>query len=99
MSVDLAPIESERVLRQRCERALAAAARSVCGTTRQQARAAARHFVRGHRGDAGYLRFVLRSVLASASIGVALLGFAPQAAHAAATYFVIDSGVPVSGPG
>lgn len=41
--------------------------------TRQQVRAAARRFVRRHRRDDGYLRWVLRSVGTSSALAVALL--------------------------
>jgi hypothetical protein len=45
-------------------------------------RAAARHFVRRHRRDTGYLGWVLRSVGASSALAVALLGLAAAPASA-----------------
>jgi hypothetical protein len=45
-------------------------------------RAAARHFVRRHRRDAGYLGWVLRSVAASSALAIALLGLAAAPASA-----------------
>jgi hypothetical protein len=63
-----------------CERALVARARSAA--TRQQVRAAARAFVRRHRRDAGYLRWVVRSVAANSALSLALLGIAAAPAAA-----------------
>src|SRR5688572_5816817 len=70
-----------------CERALVRAARAQGAGTRQQVRAAARRFVRMHRRDAGYLRWVLRSVAASSALAVALLGLGAAPAHAALAPF------------
>ncbi len=65
-----------------CERTLVAAARENHAATRQQARAAARRFVRRHRNDAGYLSWVLRSVGACSALAVALLGLSAAPASA-----------------
>ena len=65
-----------------CERALVTAARAPGAGTRQQLRAAARHFVRRHRCDPGFLGFVLRSVGASSALAVALLGLGAAPARA-----------------
>jgi hypothetical protein len=70
-----------------CERALVAGARERGAGTRQQLRAAARRFVRRHRRDSGYLRWVLRSVAASSALAVALLGLGAEPAQAQATLF------------
>jgi hypothetical protein len=70
-----------------CERALVESARGLRAATRQQLRAAARRFVRRHRRDAGYLRWVLRSVGASSALALALLGLGAEPAHAKATLF------------
>jgi hypothetical protein len=70
-----------------CERALVAGARTQRAGTRQQLRAAARRFVRRHRRDAGYLRWVLHSVAASSALAVALLGLSAEPAQAKATLF------------
>ena len=99
MTVHAITSDPKGELRWRCERALVAAARAAGAGTRQQLRAAARRFVRRHRGDAGYLGFVLRSVLANAAIAAVLLGLTPLPAHAAATHFVERFGAanPMSG--
>jgi hypothetical protein len=68
-------------LAQRCEQRLFAAARCAGAASRQQLRAAARRFVKRHRGDRSYLEWVLRRVAASAASALALLGLDP--AHAA----------------
>jgi hypothetical protein len=70
-----------------CERALVAGARSQRAGTRQQLRAAARRFVRRHRRDVRYLRWLLRSVAASSALAVALLGLGSSPVHAKATLF------------
>src|SRR5688572_7504451 len=70
----VAPERTRAVLRKACERALVASARGAA--SRQQLRAAARSFVRRHRHDHGYLRWVLRSVGASSALAIALLGLA-----------------------
>jgi hypothetical protein len=57
-----------------CERMLARSARAHGSGTRQQARAAARRFVRRHRCDEAYLRWVVRSVGAGSALAAALLG-------------------------
>jgi hypothetical protein len=75
-----------------CQRALVAGARAQGAGTRQQVRAAARRFVRRHRRDAGYLAFVLRSVVASSALAVALLGLGAGPAHAKATLFAAQTG-------
>ena len=69
-------------LAEACSRALIAGARSQRAGTRQQLRAAARRFVRRHGRDAGYMRWVLRSVGASSALSVALLGLAAAPALA-----------------
>src|SRR5262245_53512626 len=71
-----------RLAARACEQALVRAAREA--GSRQLVRAAARRFVRRHRGDAGYLAWVLRSVGASSALAVALLGLG--ASPAAATF-------------
>ena len=43
--------------------------------------------MRRHRRDVGYLRWVLRSVVASSALAVALLGLGAEPAHAKATVF------------
>ena len=63
-----------------CARALVSGARGAA--TRQQLRAAARAFVRRHRCDAGYLRWVSCSVGANAALAVALLGLTAELASA-----------------
>jgi hypothetical protein len=70
-----------------CRRILVRAARSESAGSRKRVRAPARRFVRRHRGNAGYLRWVLRSVAASAALAVTLLGFGAQTASADATLF------------
>ena len=74
----------------RCARALAAGAKGGSPATRQQRRAAARAFVRRHRRDPAYLRWVLRSVGASTTLAVALLGLdaAPAAAAGPAPFIL-----------
>ncbi len=79
-------------LQARCERTLVEAARTRRLGSRQQVRAAARRFVKRHRRDASYLRWVLRSVAASSALAASLLGLGP-AAQAAPTIF----GAPGSG--
>jgi hypothetical protein len=61
-----------------CRRALVAGARAEGAMSRQQARSSARRFVRRHRRDASYLKWVLRSVAASSALAVTLLGFGVQ---------------------
>jgi hypothetical protein len=65
-----------------CAAALVASARTQRGTTRQQLRAAARRFVRRHRRDRCYLRWVASQVGASSALAVALLGLSPAPAQA-----------------
>ena len=76
-----------------CERALFASARAEGAASRQQCRAAARRFVRRHRRDPSYLRFVLRGVAASSALALALLGLGAQRADARQTFFTPLSGV------
>ncbi|MBY0399512.1 FG-GAP-like repeat-containing protein, partial [Myxococcota bacterium] len=77
-----------------CRKTLAQAARSAASTgTRRQIRAAASGFVRRHRRERGYLRWVLRSVAANAGLALALLGLAPQTVSAKATLFEEATGV------
>jgi hypothetical protein len=66
-------------LETRCTRALYEMASVAGAGTRQQRRAAARHFVRRHRRDPAYLRWVLRSAGASSALALALLGFGAPA--------------------
>src|SRR5215468_8029904 len=81
-----------------CERALVAAARTQRAATRQQCRAAARRFVRRHRRNAAYLRFVLRSVAASSALAVALLGLGAQRASAKTPEWSVGS-LPITSAG
>src|SRR5262249_53091719 len=74
-------------LRRRCERALVRAARSTTAGSRQQIRAAARHFTHRHRRDHAYLAWVLRCVATSAATAVALLGLRVEPASASGTRF------------
>ena len=71
---------SNPALTAECTRALVAGARGA--GTRQQVRAAARRFVRRHRHEHGYLRWVLRSVGARSALAVALLGLSAAPATA-----------------
>ncbi len=75
-----------------CERALFIGARSARVGTRQQVRAAARRFVRGHRRDRALLARVLHGALASAAFAAAILGLAPGAASADAPLLVERTG-------
>ncbi len=75
-----------------CERALARSARSHGVGTRQQVRAAARRFVRGHRRDMNLLTWVLRTVGASSALAVALLGLSPGKAAAELPQFEARTG-------
>jgi len=86
------PLWISQGLSEACERALVAGARTQRAGTRQQLRAAARRFVRRHRRDVGYLRWVLRSVVASSALAVALLGLGAEPAHAKATLFAPQTG-------
>ena len=82
---------TERLATERaCAIALARAARDA--GTRQQVRAAARAFVRRHRRDDAYLRWVLRSGCRSAALAVALLGFGAAPAFAALPPFAALTG-------
>ncbi len=60
--------------------------------TRQQVRAAARRFVRRHRRDASYLRWVVRSVGASSALAMALLGLSATPAGAELPPFAAQTG-------
>jgi uncharacterized protein (DUF2141 family) len=89
--------EAERRLRHRCERALAAAGRASGAGSRQQVRAAARRFVRRHRGDVAHLEWALRCATASAALAVALLGLGAKPIAARTTLFTIPTTNPVLG--
>ncbi len=69
-------------LEAQCARLLVERARAAGAGTRQQLRAAARRFVRRHRRDEPYLRWVLHSVAASSALAVALLGLGAAPAGA-----------------
>jgi hypothetical protein len=81
-----------------CASALFAAARAGGVGTRQGLRAAARRFVRQHRRNTSYLRWVARGVGASSALAVALLGLAAAPATAeiapfgATLQFGVDTG-------
>ncbi len=77
---------------QACERALFAGARAQGAGSRQQLRAAARRFVRRHRRDLAYLRWVLRTVAASSALAVSLLGLSAEPAQAKAPLFSAQTG-------
>ena len=80
-----------------CARTLADRARAARTATRQQRRAAARRFVRRHRRDPAYLRWVLRSAGASSALAIALLGLATPA-HATVPAFGDFTPNPLAGP-
>ena len=75
-----------------CERALARSARAHGAGTRQQVRAAARRFVRRHRRDETYLRWVLRGIGACSALAVALLGLSAAPASAEMAPFAERTG-------
>jgi hypothetical protein len=75
-----------------CERALARSARASGAGTRQQVRAAARRFVRIHRRDQTYLRWVLRSLATRSALAVALLGLSAAPAGAEIAPFAERTG-------
>lgn len=70
-----------------CVRMLARAARAAGAGSRREVRAAARRFVWRHRRDTGYLRWVLRSVVATSALALALLGLGARTSSAQATHF------------
>jgi hypothetical protein len=80
-------MHGKSALAKACERALVACARR--SGTRQQVRAAARAFVRRHRRDDRYLRWVVRGVAGSSALAIALLGFGAAPAAAELAPFVL----------
>ena len=82
-----------------CKDALIAGARLQRAGTRQQLRAAARRFVRRHRRDSGYLRWVLRAVGASSALSVALLGLGVEPVAAKIAPFGVASPILEGDPG
>ena len=91
MEDDRTPLENQ------CARVLAERARTVRAVTRQQRRAAARRFVRRHRRDPAYLRWVLRGAGGSSALAVALLGLAAAPARAAIPAFDAIAPDPLAG--
>ena len=91
-------MEDDRTtLEIRCTRVLADRARTAGAGTRQQRRAAARRFVRRHRRDPAYLRWVLRSAGASSALALALLGLGAVPAVAALPPFSDFTPDPLAG--
>ena len=78
-------------LARACELALARSARALGAGTRQQARAAARRFVRRHRRDTAYLSWVVRSVGPGSALAAVLLGLAVAPANAELAPFTVRS--------
>src|SRR5688572_6398339 len=80
------------MLGRACERVLFEGARVHRPVTRQQLRAAAREFVRRHRRDPAYLRWVLRSAGASSALASSLLGLSAAPAGAELAPFRAQTG-------
>jgi hypothetical protein len=95
-SARIAEARPARALEIECARALVDRARAARVGTRQQRRAAARRFVRRHRRDPAYLRWVLRSAGASSALALALLGLASPA-HATVPAFAPFTPDPLTG--
>jgi hypothetical protein len=74
-----------------CELALVRSARAWGAGTRQQVRAAARHFVRRHRRDTAYLSWVVRSVGPGTALAAVLLGLPASPANAELAPFTVRS--------